>query len=177
MSAPRCWGGGGLLLAPGVQGVVDEQAAFQQPLVVGFDVQAALTDGQQARAERVAAELAGDVGRMHDPGQPDQGGVAAELEVVDQDLEGALVVAVGELGVGGVEGSGGFDLGRGQDLVGGHVADLGLGVDEATDQPGAGDPVGLGTGAGDPLHGVPPAGVAGSGTSWMGRNSCHRARS
>jgi hypothetical protein len=49
----------GLALAPGVQGVVDEPAALQQPLIVGFDVQAALTDRQQARAERVAVQLAG----------------------------------------------------------------------------------------------------------------------
>src|SRR6266508_3479203 len=47
------------------------------------------------------------------------------------------------------------DFGDGEDLVGGDVADLGLGVDEPADQPGAGDPVGLGTLAGDPLHGLP----------------------
>jgi len=80
--------------------VVDERAPLEQPLVVGFDIQAALTDGQQARAKRVAAELAGDVGGVDDAGQADQGGVATEVEGVDKDFEGALVAAVGELGVG-----------------------------------------------------------------------------
>jgi len=37
---------------------------------------------------------------MHDVGQPRQGRITAEVVVVDEDLEGALVVAVGELGVG-----------------------------------------------------------------------------
>src|SRR5919198_1895207 len=90
-----------LALAPGVQGVVDEAAAFEEPLVVGLGVEAALADGQEAGAERVAVELAGDVGG---------------------------------------------------------------GVDEAADQPGAGDPVGLGALARDPLHGVPPVVVVG----WAG---------
>ena len=114
---------------------------------------------------------------MHDAGQPDQRRVATEVERVDEDLEGALVAAVGELGAGGVEGARGFDLGHGQDLVGRDVADLGLGVDEATEQRRAGDPVGLRALAGDPLHAVPPAGVAASGTSWTGRNRRHRVRS
>jgi hypothetical protein len=142
----------GVLLAPGVQGVVDEQPVLQQPLVVGFDRQAALADCQQPRPQRVSIQLAGDVGGVHGAGQPRQRRVATELVVVDQDLEGALAVAVGELGLGGVKGAGGLDLGHGQDLVGGRIADLSLGVDEAADQPGAGDPVGLGTGAGNPLH-------------------------
>jgi len=74
-------------------------------LVVGFDRQAAFADGQQPGAERVAVELAGDVGSVDDVGQAGKGGVATELEGVDEDLEGALVAAVGELGVGGVEGA------------------------------------------------------------------------
>src|SRR6266540_515853 len=142
-------------LAPGVQRVADERAFVEQPLVVGLHRKAALADRQQPRAQRVAVQIVGDVGGVHDPGQPAQGRVAAELEGVDQDLEGALVPTVGELRTGGVERAGLFDFGDGEDLVGGDVADLGLGVDEPADQPGAGDPVGLGTLAGDPLHGLP----------------------
>src|SRR6266511_2545938 len=140
-------------LAPGVQGVVDEAAALKQPLVVGLHRQAALADGQQPRAERVAVQIVGDVGGVDDAGQPHQGGVVAELEFVDEDLEGALVAAVGELRVGGVERARVFLLGGGEDLVGGDVADLGVGVDEPAHQPRAGDPVGLGTRTGDPFHG------------------------
>src|SRR6266511_4641880 len=140
-------------LAPGVQGVVDEAAALKQPLVVGLHRQAALADGQQPRAERVAVQIVGDVGGVDDAGQPHQGGVVAELEFVDEDLEGALVAAVGELRVGGVERARVFLLGGGEDLVGGDVADLGVGVDEPAHQPRAGDPVGLGTRTGDPVHG------------------------
>jgi hypothetical protein len=169
--------GPGLLLAPGVQGVVDEQAALQQPLIVGLDRQAALADGQQPGTERVAVELAGDVGGVHDTGQTGKGRVGAQIEGVDEDLEGASVVAVGELGVGGIEGARGLDLDHGQHLVSRDIADLGLGVDEAADQPGTGDPVDLGTRTGNPPHVVPPAGVAGSGTSWTGRNRRHRAKS
>jgi hypothetical protein len=85
------------LLAPGIQRVVDERAPLEQPLVVGFHLQAALTDGQQPRAERVAVELAGEVSGVDDPGQAGQGRVAAEVDAVDEDLEGAVAVAVGEL--------------------------------------------------------------------------------
>src|SRR6266542_2623081 len=144
-----CWCGlAGVALAPGVQGVVDEAAALQQPLVVGFGVQAALADGQQPRAERVSVEVAGDVGGVDDPCQPHQGRVAAKVESVDEDLEGAAVVLVGELGAGRVERPRTVPLSDGEDLAGGHVGDLGGGVDEPADQPGAGDPVGLGTSAG-----------------------------
>src|SRR5919198_2486405 len=146
-----------LALAPGVQGVVDEAAAFEEPLVVGLGVEAALADGQQPRPQRVAVEVAGDVGGVDDAGQPDQGGVAAEPELVDEDLEGAAVALVGELRAGRVERPGTVARRDAQDLVRGHVGDRGVRVDEAADQPGAGDPVGLGALAGDPLHGVPPS--------------------
>jgi hypothetical protein len=128
-------------------------------------------------ADRIAVIEDGRVVELGSPDELRAHGGAAEVVVVDEGLEGALVVAVGELGVGGVEGVGGLNLGHGQDLVGGDVADLGLGVDEPLDQPGAGDPVGLGTLAGDPLHAGPPVIAAVSVGSWTGRNRCHRARS
>src|SRR6266540_1597382 len=49
--------------------------------------------------------------------------------------------------------SGLFEFRDGQDLVVGDVQDLGGRVDELADQPGGGDPVGVGAGAGDPLRG------------------------
>jgi hypothetical protein len=95
-----------------------------------------------------------DVGGVHDPGQAHQGGVPAEVVVVDEDLEGALAVPVVVGGAGGVEPMCSFGLLDGEDLVGRDVDDLGVGVDEPSDQPRAGDAVGLGAGTRDPLHGL-----------------------
>src|SRR5450756_3194888 len=47
--------------APGVEGVVDEAGAFQEALVVGFDVQPADTDEQNAPPGRVTVQILGDV--------------------------------------------------------------------------------------------------------------------
>ena len=142
--------------APGVQRVVDEDGPLEQAVVVGFDVEAAEGERQQRGGEGVGVELAVDVGGVDDAGQADEGRVAVEVVVVDEDLERALVVPVVVGGAGGVEAVGAFASCDGEDLVGGDVEDLGVGVDEPADQPRAGDPVGLGAGAGDPLHGWPP---------------------
>src|SRR5580698_8612326 len=117
-------------------------------MVVRFDVETAEPDGQQPRAGRVGPEFGVDVGRVDDAGQPGQGGVVAELVVVDKHLEGASSIAVVVSGAGGVEAVGALGVGHSQDIGGGDVEDLGVGVDETPDQPGAGDPVGLGAGAG-----------------------------
>jgi hypothetical protein len=45
-------------------------------------------------------EIGGDVGAVHDAGQPRRRRVAAEVEGVDEDLEGAAVALVGELALG-----------------------------------------------------------------------------
>ena len=58
---------------------------------------------------------------MHDAGQPGQGWVAAQVEGVHQDLEGALAVAVGELRAWGVKEACLLGLGHGGDVVGGDV--------------------------------------------------------
>src|SRR5437870_4580376 len=72
--------------------------------------------------------------------------------LLDQRLKRAVAVAVGVLGPGRIEADRAVALGVGEDIVPGHVHDLGLGVDELADQPRAGDPVGFGVFAGDPLH-------------------------
>src|SRR5262249_10527482 len=97
-----------------------------------------------------------DVGGVDDAGQPGQGGVIVEVVLVDEDFEGALVASVGVGGVLGVEGVAVLFGGDGQDLVGRHVEDVGVGVDEPADEPWAGDAVGLRAGTGHPFHGVPP---------------------
>ena len=55
-------------------------------------------------------------------------------------------------GAGGVEAVCALGVGHREHLICGHVEDLGVGIDEAADEPGAGDAVGLGAGAGDPFH-------------------------
>ena len=80
--------------------------------------------------------------------------VRVEVVVVDEHFEGALAVAVVVAGAGGVEAERTFGVGVGEDVGGGDVEDLGVGVDEPSDQPRAGDAVGLGAGAGDPFHAV-----------------------
>ena len=92
-----------LVGAPGVEGVVDEAGPFEEPVVVGFDVEPPRPMASRPGGERVGVDLGVDVGGVHDAGQPDQGRVAAEVVVVDEHLEGALAVAVVELGAGGVE--------------------------------------------------------------------------
>src|SRR5207247_7084574 len=106
----------------------------------------------------VGAQVALDVGGVHDLCQPRQRRVGAEVVVVDEDLERAQAVAVVVAGAGGIEAVGALRLGNVENVFSGRVEDLGLGVDEPPDQPGAGDAVGLRTGAGDPLHGCPPVG-------------------
>src|SRR5207253_3588231 len=78
--------------------------------------------------------------------------ILAELEVVDEDLEGALAATVVELGTGRVEGVSVVATRHIQHLVTRHVEDLRLGIDVATDQPGASDAIGLGPLAGHPFH-------------------------
>jgi len=112
-----------LALAPGVESVVDEPALFQEPLVVGFHVQPADADGQQSRPGRVGAEVVGDVGGVHDLGQPRQRWVPGQVAVLDEDLEGALAVAVGVAGARRVEADGARAFGLLQDLAGGDVED------------------------------------------------------
>src|SRR5262245_54334149 len=103
-------------------------------MVVVFDVQAALADGQQPRAEGVGVQVGQDVGGVHDTGQPGQRRVVTELVFVDEYLEGAQFpiggAAVGVGGVFRVEGVPALAGGDGQDLVGGNEQDLGVGVDE-----------------------------------------------
>jgi len=102
---------------------------------------------------------------VHDRGEAGQGRVVAEVMLVDEYLEcaqfpvrGAAVGVGGAFGVEGVAAVAGGDV---EDLVGGDEQDLRVGVDEAADQPGAGDPVGFGSGAGDPFSWDASGGCAG----------------
>jgi hypothetical protein len=121
-------------------------------VVVRLDFERAQADREQPRAQDVGVLFARDIGRVHDLRHPFQRMVAAEFVIVDQDLEGALVPAVRELGVRRVEGVGAFALRDRQHLVRGDVDDLRFRVDEAADEPGAGNAVCLRAGSGHPFH-------------------------
>jgi hypothetical protein len=127
-------------------------------VVVPLDVEPAKPDGEQPVPGGVGVQLALDVGGVDDLGQAGQGGVSAQVVVLDQDLEGAEAVAVVVAGAGSVEAVGPLCGGDVEHLLLGHVEDLGARVDEAPDEPRAGDPVGLGTGTGNPFHDGPPVG-------------------
>src|SRR5207253_4162554 len=124
--------------APGVEGVVDEAGPLQQAVVVAFDVEATHPDGEQPGSEHVGVEVLVDVGGVDDASQPQERGVGTEAELVDEHLEAAPPVSMGELGPRGVEGPAALPLGGGQYLGSGDVADLGLRVDEPADEPRTG---------------------------------------
>ena len=72
-------------------------------MVVGFDIEATHSDGQQAGSGIVGAEFGLNIGCMDDLRQPSKGGVAPQAEVLDEDLETALAVPVRVLRTRGVE--------------------------------------------------------------------------
>src|SRR5690349_7162236 len=75
----------------------------------------------------------------------------------DEAIEGAQLAIMGErLGARDVIRRGACLLSHGEDLLGRHIQELGIRLDEAPDQPGTGDAVDLGTFTGYPLHGVLP---------------------
>ena len=86
-------------------------------MVVGFHVEAAEPDGEQSGAAGIGVEFAVDVGGVDDLGEPCQGEITGETEVVDEDFEGAFAGAVIELGAGCVEGT--------RAVAGGDVEDRG----------------------------------------------------
>ena len=112
--------------------------------------------GEQPGTEGVGVEVVLDVGGMDDGGQTDQCRIGPEVEVVDEDFEGAASVAVVELGPRCVEAVGVLVVRDGQDVIRGYVEDLGVGVDEASDQPGTSDTVGLGAARMTHFTGAPP---------------------
>ncbi len=96
--SPSC-----LEAAPSVEGVIGEQPFVEQAVVISLDFEASDSDGEQPGPEWVGIEVFWDVGGVNDPGQPRQGRVLTESELVDEDLEGALAFPVSELGAWGVK--------------------------------------------------------------------------
>src|SRR6266545_4182450 len=93
-----------LPLAPRVESVVDEGTSLQKSLIVDLDIQSTNPDRQQSWSQRVGFQIVGDVCGMDNPGEPLQRGVAFELELLDQHLEGAPIGTVRVIGARSVEG-------------------------------------------------------------------------
>ena len=88
-------------------------------------------------------------------GGADHGGHAVQrlgvkLEIVKQRVKAALVAAVAEGHALDVKGDRAEPFGNGFDFGRGHEQKAGTGVDEAADQPGAGDAIDLWPVPGDP---------------------------
>ena len=90
---------------------------------------------------------------MHDLSQTYEGRIIGELELFDEHVEGAFPVPVGVLGASGVVRVSALAFGDREHIVARHEQELRVGIDEPSDQPGAGDPVDVGVLSGDPLHG------------------------
>src|SRR4051794_14439813 len=121
-------------------------------MVVRLDVEPSQPDGEEPGPGRVRVELAVDVGGVDDACESYQRGIACELVVVDEDLERAATIAVVVFRAGRVERVRVLFLRYREHLIRGNVENLGVGVDEAADEPGAGDAVGLRSSASDPFH-------------------------
>src|SRR6266511_6281713 len=92
-----------LVLAPGVEGVVDRQRQLERAVVTEVEQVEAFGDREQAARLRRCVAIAGDIGAVHDPRQKLQRRLV-ELVLLQQHLERAESVAVRVFSVGGVVG-------------------------------------------------------------------------
>src|SRR5256884_9023135 len=122
-----------LVLAPGIERVVDRQRQLELAVVTEVEQVEAFGDREQAARLRCRVAIGGDIGAVHDPRQKLQRRLV-ELVLLEQHLERAEPVAVRVFGVGGVVGVGTLTLGDLENLVGGYVEELRLGIDEVLDQ-------------------------------------------
>src|SRR5438094_5743436 len=90
-----------LVLAPGVERVVDRQRQLELAVVTEVQEVEALGDRKQAARLRRRVAIVGDIGAVHDPRQKLQRRLV-ELVFLQQHLERAESVAVRVLSVGGV---------------------------------------------------------------------------
>ena len=91
------------------------------------------------------------VGASDDLREMLQGGIGEPI-LLQKGIEGAELTDVAELHARDVIGDGTGRLGDGQDLIGRHVEEFSVLVDEPFNQPRARDPVDFRTFSGNPLH-------------------------
>src|SRR5713101_3429107 len=144
----------GVLLAPGVQRVVNRESAGQTLLVAQFECMETLGDGLEPRRLRRSVFFTLDVGAMDDFCQVREGRLL-QIEFADQHLERAQTVVVGELQLWiprHVEWHRFFPGRDPQDLALRRKHELCLWVNEAPNQPGAGDSVHFHVVTRNPFH-------------------------
>src|SRR5438034_9144042 len=124
-----------LVLAPGVERVVDRQRQLELAVVTEVQEVEAFGDREQAARLRCRVAIVGDIGAVHDPRQKLQRRLV-ELVFLEQYLERAEPVAVRVLRVFRVVGVGALTLRNLEHLLRRHVEELRLRVDEVLDQPG-----------------------------------------
>ena len=108
-------------------------------MVIGFDVEAADADGQEAGAGWVGADVLGDVDCVDDLRQACQRWVGVQVVVLDEDLEGAVAVAVGVPRTGRVKAGRSRGLAKGNARfwsAGNHCWTSGLGIGHGGGAPG-----------------------------------------
>ena len=123
-------------------------------MVVLLDVESSNADGEQPGTEWVGVEVGVDVGGVDDRCQTNEGGVIAEVKLVNENFEAALGAAMAELGAVGIETPRALSRGNGENVDPGDVEDLRVGVDEALNEPGASNAIGLRSRSRNPFHGV-----------------------
>src|SRR5215211_8192817 len=94
-----------LVLAPGVERVVDRQRQLELAVVPEVQEVEAFGDREQAARLRGRVAVVGDIGAVHDPCEQLQRRVV-EVVLLEQHLERAEPVAMGVLGIGGGVGVG-----------------------------------------------------------------------
>src|SRR5205823_2091427 len=104
--------------------------SLKQSVIVGFDGETSRPDRLQTRPQRIAVGVLADVGGMDDPSEPDERRIRAQFELLDQDFEAALPVAVRELGARRVEGTRSLRRRDPEHLLAWDEQELGVGIDE-----------------------------------------------
>lgn len=137
--------------APGVQGIVHFKLYSQVLFVIRVAQAETRGDRLQATRDGVAVNVLRHVCAVDDPGQAQQARLNQAIFQNDR-LEGAASFMVPQLHTGGVERDRAGIFGHLVHLALGHKEKLSLVVDEARDQPGAGDTVDMYVRTSDPFH-------------------------
>src|SRR5438034_11422833 len=111
-------GAADLVLAPGVERVVDRQRQLELAVVTEVEQVEAFGDREQAARLRGRVAIVGDIGAVHDPRQKLQRRIV-ELVFLHQHLERAEPVTVRVFSIGGVVRVSALTLGDLEHLLGG----------------------------------------------------------
>src|SRR5439155_8390762 len=137
-------------LAVGVQRVVDRELALHVLEIIAGDLAEAARHGVETPGFLGDAARVG-IGASHDEGEGLERGVRQAV-LVEEGIERAALPVMAELDPRDVVRRGALARGRRHHIGVGDEEKLGLLVDEAADEPWAGDPVDAGLRPGDPLH-------------------------